>query len=239
MTDGLRARADELATRLAAVEQRLADACAAAGRSRSDVALVAVSKFHPVADLEVLHGLGVRAFGESRDQEARAKVAELALDGLAWHFVGRLQSNKAGSVASYAAVVESVDRRSLVDALSAGAVTAERAVEVLVQVSLDPPAAGEGRGGAPVDQVGALADAVAAAPGLRLRGVMAVAPVDEDPAAAFDRLAQVAERLRADHPDADRISAGMTGDLEQAVRHGSTSVRVGTALFGLRPPALR
>ena len=227
-------RADELAERLAAVEQRLAAACGAAGRPRDDVALVAVTKFHPGSDVAVLRDLGVSRFGESRDQEARAKAAEV--DGVRWHFVGRLQRNKAASVATYVSVVESCDRLRLVAPLSAGAVRAQRELEVLVQVSLDGD---PDRGGAPAADVPALADAVAAAEGLRLCGLMAVAPLGEQPARAFGRLTELAERLRRDHPEARQLSAGMSADLEQAVACGSTSVRVGTALLGPRPPALR
>lgn len=224
-------RQDELAANLAAVEDRLTAACAAAGRDRSEVELVAVTKFHPVEDVAALADLGVRAFGESRDQEARAKAA--ARPDLAWHFVGRLQTNKAASVASYARVVESVDRLPLVQALSAGAVKAQRAVDVLLQVSLDGDV---DRGGALAADLPALADAVAAAEGLQLRGLMAVAPLGADADAAFAVLAGLSAALRRDHPDATTVSAGMTSDLEQAVRHGSTAVRVGTALLGQRPP---
>ena len=227
-------RAEELATRLAAVERRLVAACGAAGRRRSSVRLVAVTKFHPAQDVEVLRDLGVRAFGESRDQEARDKARRVT--GVQWHFVGRLQTNKAASVASYASVVESCDRMPLVTALSAGARKAARDLDVLVQVSLDGD---PDRGGAPIEQVRALADAVAVADGLRLRGVMAVAPQEADPAAAFARLAAIAEQVRSEHPEATGMSAGMTGDLEQAIAAGSTSVRVGTALLGPRPPVLR
>jgi len=227
-------RADELADRLQALEHRLVAACADAGRDRSQVGLVAVTKFHPVADITVLRDLGVERFGESRDQEARQKAAEVL--GVRWHFVGRLQTNKAASVAAYASVVESCDRLRLVPALSAGAVRAERELDVLVQVSLDEDPE---RGGAPARDVPALADAVEAAAGLRLAGVMAVAPLGEDPAQAFARLRALAERVRDDHPGARELSAGMSDDLEQAVAAGSTSVRVGTALLGPRPPALR
>ena len=189
-----------------------------------------MTKFHPVDDVAALLALGVRAFGESRDQEARTKAA--ALPELSWHFVGRLQTNKAASVASYATVVESVDRASLVTALSAGAVRAGRVLDVLLQVSLDGDAE---RGGAVAADLPALAEQVAAADGLRLRGLMAVAPLGADADAAFADLAGLSAALRRDHPDATAVSAGMTGDLEQAVRHGSTAVRVGTALLGQRP----
>jgi pyridoxal phosphate enzyme (YggS family) len=227
-------RAEELAQRLRALEERIEAACTAAGRARDDVALVAVTKFHPATDIAALRDLGVTRFGESRDQEARQKAADV--DGVRWHFVGRLQSNKAASVATYASVVESCDRRRLVPALSAGAVRAERRLDVLVQVSLDDDPE---RGGAPAAEVPALAAAVEEAEGLRLAGVMAVAPLGEEPARAFERLAALAERVRRDHPGARELSAGMSADLEQAVACGSTSVRVGTALLGPRPPALR
>lgn len=227
-------RRDELAHRLASVERRLAAACDRAGRARAEVALVAVTKFHPVTDVEVLRELGVRCFGESRDQEAREKSARVP--DVRWHFVGRLQTNKAASVAAYASVVESCDRQRLVRALSAGAQRAERTLDVLVQASLDED---PGRGGAPLHELPALAAAVADAPGLRLRGVMAVAPLEADPASAFARLAEAAAALREAHPTATVLSAGMTADLEQAVAAGSTSVRVGTALLGPRPLSLR
>ena len=227
-------RAAQLAAALAALEDRLAAACAAAGRRRDEVVLVAVTKTHPAADVATLRDLGVRDVGENRDQEARAKAREVP--GVRWHFVGGLQTNKARSVAAYADVVHSVDRPALVDALSTGAQRAGRELDVLLQVSLDGD---PGRGGALPADVPELADRAAGAPALRLAGVMAVAPRHADPDRAFAELAGVAERLRAAHPDATAISAGMTGDLEQAVRHGATHVRVGTALLGRRPPPSR
>lgn len=227
-------REDQLAAALAALDQRIAAACAAAERPRADVTLVAVTKTHPVCDVEALRDLGVRDFGENRDQEARSKAA--AVPDVRWHFVGALQTNKARSVTRYADVIHSVDRGALVQALSAGALRAGRELEVLLQVSLDGDPA---RGGARAADVPALADDVAAAPGLRLAGVMAVAPLEADPARAFAVLADVAGRLREAHPTATAISAGMTGDLEQAVAAGATHVRVGTALLGRRPPASR
>jgi len=231
-------RRRELTAGLAAVEARLAAACAAAGRPREAVGLVAVSKTWPVPDLLLMTALGIHDLGENRDQEARPKAAALAEAGavVRWHFVGAVQTGKARSVASYADVVHSLDRPALATALSSGAVRAGRAVEVLVQVSLDGDPA---RGGALPDDVPRLADLVAGLDGLRLGGVMAVAPLGGDPGSAFGRLAQVAEALRAAHPDAGAISAGMSADLEAAVAMGATHLRVGTALFGHRPPRLR
>ena len=227
-------RPDDLAANLAAVEQRVAAACASAGRDRSEVTLVAISKTWPAADVAALRDLGVRDFGENRDQEAAPKAA--AVPDVRWHFVGAVQTNKARSVASYADVVHSVDRPGLVTALSAGAVRTGRVVDALVQVSLD---GAPGRGGASPADVPQLADAVAAAAGLRLAGVMAVAPLDGDPAEAFARLAEVAAELRTQHHQAVTVSAGMSGDLEQAVAAGANALRVGTALFGHRPPVTR
>ena len=224
-------RRAQLAESLEALERRLAAACDAAGRPRDEVLLVAVTKTRPASDVALLRDLGVTDVGENRDQEAQVKAAEVA--EVRWHFVGAVQSNKAGSVAAYADVVHSLDRLSLADALSAGAQRAERELDVLLQVSLDGDPL---RGGALPADLPSLAEHVASRPGLRLRGVMAVAPLDADPAAAFDSLAAVAERLRAEHPAARDISAGMSGDLEQAIAAGATIVRVGTALLGERPP---
>jgi PLP dependent protein len=230
-------RREELRAALAAVEQRLSAACAAAGRSREEVTLVAVTKTRPAQDVALLADLGVRDVGESTDQEAAAKVLEVRRlrpgAELRWHFVGRLQRNKSRSVAGYAHVVHSVDRDRLVPALSDGATRADRRLSVLLQVSLDGDPA---RGGVLPSGLPALAEAVAGAEGLALRGVMAVVPLGAAPEPAFAELAGLSARLRADHPEASEISAGMSGDLEAAVAAGSTCVRVGTALLGHRPP---
>ena len=225
-------RREELGQSLAAVERRLSAACAATGRDRSELTLVAVTKTHPASDVAHLAALGVRDVGESRDQEAAPKATQLAALPLRWHLVGRLQRNKARSVATWASEVHSVDRAPVVAALSDGAVRAGRRIGALLQVSLDGDPA---RGGAVPADVPALADAVAAADGLVLRGVMAVAPLGASPDDVFRRLADVAEQLRRAHPGATWISAGMSGDLEAAVAHGATHVRIGTALLGHRP----
>jgi pyridoxal phosphate enzyme (YggS family) len=227
-------RAEELAANLADLEERIARACNAAGRARDDLTLVAVTKTWPVSDCALLRDLGVQDLGENRDQEAAEKAAQL--DGVRWHFVGSVQTNKARSVAAYAHVVHSVDRPSLVSVLGDGAVRAERLVDVLLQVSLDGDPT---RGGADPAEVPGLAEQVVLTDGLRLRGVMAVAPLGADPAVAFGHLAEVSARLRADHPTATAISAGMTGDLEPAVAAGATHLRVGTALLGARTAPLR
>jgi pyridoxal phosphate enzyme (YggS family) len=225
-------RADQVAANLEAVRRRIADACEAAGRSADDVSLVVVTKFFPASDVRLLAALGVTDVGENRHQEAAEKAAECADLGLRWHFIGALQSNKAAAVASYADVVESVDRAKLVGPLDRGA--GERVLDVLLQVSLDPPGAGN-RAGADPATLGDLADAVVATDHLRLRGLMAVAPLGEDPARAFARLADVRDVFVAAHPSATVLSAGMSGDLEHAIAHGATHVRVGSAVLGPRP----
>jgi len=225
------ARREEIAASLDMVRSRIARACADCGRSAEEVTLTVVTKFFPASDVRHLAGLGVRHVGENRHQEAQAKAAECADLGLDWHFVGGLQSNKAAAVTEYAAVVESVDRPKLLRGLSTGADQRGREVDVLVQVDLDPErSAGSDRAGAAPDDVPALAERVLASEGLRLRGVMAVAPRDADPRAAFARLAEVADRAAATW-----VSAGMSGDLEAAVESGATHVRIGSAVLGGRP----
>lgn len=227
------ARRDEIADALRVVRARIDDACSVIGRDPDGVTLVAVTKTFPASDVRVLADLGVTDIAENRDQEARAKHAECAELPLRWHFVGQLQRNKVRSVASYADVVHSVDRLSLVTALSTAATSSGREVTALVQIGLDAGDDSE-RGGVPADLALDLADAVALAPGLKLGGVMAVAPLGGDVDAAFATLARAAERIRDQHPSAVIVSAGMSGDLEQAIHHGATHVRIGTALLGHR-----
>jgi hypothetical protein len=237
------ARAAELSANLAALRARIDAACAAADRPADGVTLVAVTKFFPASDVVALSRLGVSDVGENRDQEAAPKAARVAALGVSmtWHFVGQLQANKAASVVSYADVVHSVDRPGLVSALSRRAVAAGRdepgrALRCLIQVSLDGAA---GRGGAQPADVPALADAIASAGGLALDGVMAVAPLGAAPRPAFARLADIADMLRAAHPGARAISAGMSSDLEDAIAEGATLVRIGTALLGGRRAFVR
>jgi pyridoxal phosphate enzyme (YggS family) len=238
------ARRAEIADGLRRARERLDAAARAAGRDPAEIALLPVTKFFPVSDVEILYGLGCRAFGESREQEAAAKVAEFRSrttdPAVAWHMIGRLQRNKARAVARWAHTVHSVDSVRLAHALDAGAQAAQESgdretpVRVLLQVSLDDDPQ---RGGVSAADLPALADEVAAAGGLELRGLMAVPPLGWDPDAAFERLAGLHSGLRSDHPEATELSAGMSGDLEAAVRWGSTCVRVGTAVLGSRPLA--
>jgi hypothetical protein len=233
------ARRAELAAGLHTVEGRVQAACEQAGRDRAGITVIAVTKTYPATDVRLLAELGVSDVGENRDQEAAPKQAECADLDLRWHFIGHLQRNKAKSVARYADLVHSVDRAPLAAALSAAAAGHGRELTALVQVSLDPPSATGDRSGVVPAEAAELADHVAALPGLRLGGVMAVAPLDGDADQAFAVLAEVAAELRAAHPGATMISAGMSGDLEAAVRHGATHLRVGTALLGRRSTHVR
>jgi pyridoxal phosphate enzyme (YggS family) len=232
VTAGRPERRTELEANLAVVRGRIEAACQTAGRDLREVTLVVVTKNYPASDVRLLAALGVTDIGENRDQEASVKASDTSDLALTWHFVGRLQSNKCRSVARYAHVVHSVDRHDIIAALAKAVSRAERNLICLLQVSLDGDLT---RGGALPEDIPRLADAVAAAEGLDLGGVMAVAPRSGDPAVAFTRLADVAKRLRADHPEATMVSAGMSGDLEQAVAAGATHVRIGTAVLGVRP----
>ncbi|MFE5969272.1 YggS family pyridoxal phosphate-dependent enzyme [Streptomyces sp. NPDC056463] len=236
MTD----RKSELAENLVRVEERISAACASAGRKREDVTLIVVTKTYPAADVRILHELGVRDVAENRDQDAAPKAAACADLDLRWHFVGQLQTNKVRSVTSYADVVQSVDRLKLVTALAAAAEKSGRELGCLVQVALDAESGERGeRGGVSPDGVEELAAAVDAAPGLRLDGLMTVAPLAGPFAgrqrAAFDRLMDLSTLLRATRPAANMVSAGMSADLEDAVAAGATHVRIGTAVLGVRP----
>ena len=223
-----------LAERLAAVDAQIADAARAAGREPSAITRIVVTKFHPASLVRELHALGVRDMGENRQQELAGKAPELDdLDGLRWHFIGQAQTNKASAIRRLAAVVHSVDRTRLADALGRAASPEER-LDVLVQVNLtDDP----GRGGVLPAELEELAEHVLALPELRLRGVMAVAPLDEEPARAFARVADHADRIRRLAPEADWISMGMTADFPEAIAAGATHLRIGSAITGPRPEA--
>lgn len=233
MTD----RRAQLERRLASVRASIAAACSAVGRDPDEVVLVAVSKTWPAEDVAALHDLGVRDFGENRLPELQAKAAALANRDVRWHFLGQIQSKKAGAIGRVAPVIHSVDRQRVVAGLAAGASDAGRRALVFLQVSLAelaPADAAVGRGGAQQADLPALAAAVAQEPSLRLAGVMTLPPRGADPEAAFARLAAISAELRRDYPSASAISAGMSHDFAAAIRCGATHVRIGSALFGER-----
>jgi hypothetical protein len=255
-------RAAELSRNLAATRNRIAAACAAAGRDPAEITLIAVTKTYPADDVLALARLGLTDFGENRDQEAAPKAAAVAAAGqpVTWHFIGQLQTNKAHSVARYADLVHSVDRVRLARALGAAARAAARELTCLVQVSLEAGDldagdlgtgdadgraliaeetaghAAQARGGVPPAMLGEVAAAIEAEEGLTLGGLMAVAPRFADPRGAFVPLRQLSDVVRSVNPSATIVSAGMTGDLEAAIECGATHLRIGTALLGDRKP---
>ncbi|HEY5320915.1 MAG TPA: YggS family pyridoxal phosphate-dependent enzyme [Galbitalea sp.] len=219
-----------LAERLDAVRAGVADAARAAGRDAHEITTVVITKFHPASLVRSLAGLGVSDFGENRHQDAAPKAAELADLDLTWHFVGQLQSNKARAVAQYASVLHSVDRPSLVDAIAATAVP----LEVFLQLNLtDDPQ----RGGVNPAELASLVRRVLAVPTVRLRGLMAVAPLGAEPREAFAKVRLASERIQEIAPDATALSMGMSADFREAVLEGATHLRVGTAITGKRPEA--
>ncbi|WP_353987772.1 YggS family pyridoxal phosphate-dependent enzyme [Ruicaihuangia caeni] len=221
---------EQLAARLEQVRADIADAARAAGRDAAELTTIVVTKFHPASLIRDLVALGVRDFGENRHQEAQAKAAELHDLDLRWHFVGQLQTKKARQVRRYADVIHSIDRDALVDALAEG----DR-VQCFVQLNLtDDPA----RGGVADAELEALVERVLAAPAIDLLGVMAVAPLDEDPRRAFARVRAASERVRSLAPNAAAISAGMSHDFAEAIAEGATHLRIGSAITGNRPERL-
>jgi pyridoxal phosphate enzyme (YggS family) len=243
-------RESELTHALAGVRSRLAAAAEAAGRNVSEIELLPITKFFPATDVAILSRLGCRCVGESRDQEAAAKVAEVArlasssarpdLRNMHWHMVGRIQRNKARSLAGWAHTAHSVDSTRLVTALDRAVTAAladgrrQRPLRAYVEVSLDGDVS---RGGVDVTAPGAVdevCDRVEESKGLELLGLMGIPPLDWEPGRAFDLLQSEHRRVLESHPNAVGLSAGMSNDFEIAVKHGSTCVRVGTALLGPR-----
>jgi len=218
-----------LADRWESVNERIASAARSAGRSTDDITTIVVTKFHPSSLIRELSQLGVTNFGESRHQEASAKVAELADIDARWHFIGQLQSKKARHVREYADVIHGVDRESLVASLGG----VGRPVDVFLQVNLTDDLE---RGGAQPADVPQLAARIQSTPGLSLLGLMTVAPLGEDPRPAFEEVRLLSDRLRRDIPEAAFLSMGMSGDFEHAIAEGATHLRIGTAITGNRPP---
>ena len=243
-TLGTKDRRTELANAFAALGARISRAAEKAGRKVQEIELLPITKFFPATDVAILSSLGCTAFGESRDQEASAKVAALADElpsGMRWHMVGQIQRNKARSIAVWADVAHSVSTARVAVALDR-AVGQARAVGqrtdpmgVYVQISLDGDIS---RGGIDVKDPAAIDDLCAqidAAEGLQFVGLMGVPPLGAEPEAAFARLDLERQRVQGLYQQRLGLSAGMSDDLEAAVKHGSTCLRVGTALLGPRP----
>ncbi len=217
------------------MQHQIASAAQDSGRSYDDVVLVVVTKTWPTSDVRILHDLGVRDIAENRHQDAEHKAHELADLDLWWHFIGQIQSNKAARIATYADVVHSVDSVRVAARLAAAAQQHQRLIDCFVQVNLDPEMARGGRGGVTGDDLDAVARAVEESDGLRLRGVMGVAPLHGDADTSYRMLARTSRHLRTAHPGATGVSAGMSGDFPAAIRAGATHVRVGSAVLGQRP----
>ncbi len=227
-----------LATRLARVRSRIDEACARAGRTPADVRLIAVSKFHGPERVREVHRAGQRAFGENYAQELALKSDALAdLTDVEWHVIGHLQRNKARQVAERAAMVHTVDSARLALALDRASAEVGRTLSVLVQVNV---AREVGKSGCAPEELPAILEVVARSPALSLRGLMTIPPASDDPEAArpfFDALASLRDRHGGSRA-LPELSMGMTQDLECAIASGATMVRVGTAIFGERAPAL-
>ncbi len=224
-------RIDELQQNLLDINNRIQAACKEFGRNIEDVKLIAVTKTWPASDIQLLHSLGIRDFGESRDQEAMSKVEELKDLQASWHFIGQVQSNKLNHIAKYADVVHALDREKVITGLDAAAAKAGRRITGLLQISLDGD---ESRGGVAVGKALQLAEVFTACSNLDFGGVMAVAPLNRDTNEAFARLQEVAQDIQAKFPKARMISAGMSSDLEIALKNGATHLRIGSALLGNR-----
>ena len=222
-------RAAEISTNLQAIRDRVASAAEDAGRDPKEITLIAVTKTFPVTDVKILYELGVRDFGENRDQEGSMKFSELPGD-CNWHFQGQIQSNKLKSIAIWADVIHSIDDISHAKKLS----SLVAAKDIFVQVSLDNQDNLPGRGGVNPEQLLEFLGEVTALANLKVRGLMAVAPLDEPPLAAFKRLKTLSETVIKSHPDAWEISAGMSNDFEAAISQGATHIRIGSQILGVR-----
>ncbi|TQO18737.1 hypothetical protein FB472_0258 [Rhodoglobus vestalii] len=219
-----------LGQRLSTIDDQIADAARQASRDPALITRIVVTKFHPASLVRELYDLGVRDFGESRHQEAQPKVAALSDLDARWSFVGQLQSKKARQVRAYCDAIHSVDRDSLITAL-----TNDESVvplDAFVQVNLTDD---QGRGGVLLGDLDSFVDRVENAAGLKLRGLMTVAPLGEDPRPAFSALRSLSEGIAARHPDAQALSMGMSGDFAEAIAEGATHLRIGTAITGKRP----
>ena len=224
-------RKDQILSNLESVKEKISAAAQAAGRSPSEITLIAVTKTFPVSDLEILYELGVRNFGENRDQEAAPKVGALPAD-ITWHFQGGIQSNKLKSISNWASVIHSVDKFKYAQMISQFSV--DKTKEIFIQVSLDTlPQSREGVDPADLMQ---LAEQIMSLPNLEVKGLMAVAPLDQPTEQAFVRLQQIQQKFIQLYPAASSLSSGMSGDYELAISLGATHVRIGSSILGNRSP---
>ena len=224
-------RKDQILSNLELVKAKISAAAQAAGRSPSEITLIAVTKTFPVSDLEILHELGVRNFGENRDQEAAPKVGVLPAD-ITWHFQGGIQSNKLKSISNWASVIHSVDKFKYAQMISQFSVGKTK--EIFIQVSLDTIL--QSREGVDPADLMQLAEQIMSLPNLEVKGLMAVAPLDQPTEQAFVRLQQIQQKFIQLYPAASSLSSGMSGDYELAISLGATHVRIGSSILGNRSP---
>ena len=236
------ARLNEISQKLAAVEREISIAVEKSNRQRAEITLIAVTKNFPVSDVVHLYDLGIRNFGENRDQEARAKVGEFKKyvegdekhgEGAKWHFQGQLQRNKLRSIATWAGFIHSVDQNKYLPPLQQLSIELKKPISVLLQLSLDLPIRPD-RGGVAPEELIDLGEKVMELPGLNLQGLMAVAPLDVAPDLAFNALRTISGTFLKAFPDANWISAGMSGDFAAAIAAGATHIRVGSSILGSR-----
>jgi PLP dependent protein len=227
-------RLKDIQSNLEKINTRIAEACSRSKRNISEITLIAVTKTYPASDVDLLKQLGIENVGENKDQEASGKISQVK-EKFSWHFIGQLQSNKAKSVVTYADLIHSVDRLSLAKELQKSASAIAKKQKVLIQVDLDQSGPDASRGGVwPADLAG-LAQFISQSENLELAGLMSVAPLGENPSEAFQRLAQIRSDFLKNYPNALILSAGMSEDLEAAIEHGATHLRIGSALLGERP----
>ena len=227
-------RISEIQGNLDRIQTRISKACSAVGRNISEITLIAVTKTYPASDVDLLKQLGIENVGENRDQEAASKKSEVKNE-FKWHFIGQLQSNKAKSVVNYAELIHSVDRWSLAKEIQKSAQGINKIQPVLIQVDLDQTGPDPTRGGIWPAELSELASSISQASHLDLKGLMSVAPLGENPELAFARLNEIRVGFLKEHPQAQILSAGMSDDLEAAILHGATHLRIGSALLGERP----
>ena len=224
-------RVDEISGNLEKVKEQIKLAAASANRLSDDITLVAVTKTFPVSDIEILYSLGIRDFGENRDQEASAKVGLLPKD-VRWHFQGQIQSNKLKSITSWASFIHSVDQLRYAQMISDYSAGNEK--PIFMQVSLDKPP--QSRSGVNPSELLELAGAISELPGIRLQGLMAVAPVNSPAEQAFAELEDIRSDFLSTFPDAKSLSIGMSGDYQIAIKYGATHIRIGSSILGIRSP---
>ena len=218
-------RHDEIASNFAVVQDRISKAASRAGRSADEITLIAVTKGFPVSDVDILSQLGVTNFGENRDSDAAPKAASVSGT---WHFQGQIQSNKLKSITSWSSVIHSLDEIKHFEIIEK---TAPHPLEIFCQVSLDGSA---GRGGSSVEKLNELATAIENSSRHRLLGLMAVAPLGVQPSEAFSQLSVIHKAFMVDFSNANKLSAGMSGDFEEAIAHGATHIRIGSSILGSR-----